>query len=140
MKLTTEQVVNIFGTLRNTKNSSLDNAVRMTLIDIRAALRPIATAYEAFNEDAEETLKFENFDQLNIKAQANALVGEEILAWNLGFLEYRKALAETRKSRLVEEHDLEIPTISLADYIKLEKANDWPMGVEDILAPIIKKK
>lgn len=137
MKLTTEQIKEMFKLLSGANATKLDDAERIKLVKIRGALRPIATAYNDFDKDATETLKFENFDELNAKAMSNALQGEELLEWNLGGVKYMKSLNAARAQKLSEEHDIELPTISQAVYLKLEKDNGWNMCAIDILEPII---
>lgn len=137
MKLTTEQIKDMFKLLSEANATKLDDAERIKLVKIRGALRPIATAYNDFDKDATETLKFENFDELNAKAMSNALQGEELLEWNLGGVKYMKSLNAARAQKLAEEHDIELPTISQAVYLKLEKENDWKMCAQDILEPIM---
>lgn len=138
MKMTTKEAKDIFNLLSNSASTTLEDAERMKLVKIRAKLKPIAKAYNEFNEDAEKTLKFEKFDDLSAKAQAGALEGEELLEWNLGVMRYGKALAELRDPELKREQDVEVDTITANTYLKLEKENKWKMGAYDILEPIIK--
>lgn len=138
MKMTTKDAKDIFNLLSNSASTTLEDAERMKLVKIRAKLKPIAKAYNEFNEDAEKTLKFEKFDDLSAKAQAGALEGEELLEWNLGVMRYGKALAELRDPELKREQDVEVDTITANTYLKLEKENKWKMGAYDILEPIIK--
>lgn len=138
MKMTTKEAKDIFNLLSNSASTTLEDAERMKLVKIRAKLKPIAKAYNEFNEDAEKTLKFEKFDDLSAKAQAGALEGEELLEWNLGVMRYGKALAELRDPELKREQDVEVETITANTYLKLEKENKWKMGAFDILDPIIK--
>lgn len=138
MKLTTKQINDAYSILSKSKAVTLDDSDRIKLVKIRAALRPIATAYNEFDKDLIETLKFENFDELNVKAQSKALKGDEVLAWNLGFMNYLKSLEKARKPELAKEHDLDLPTISLSTYLKLEKESGWTMDAFDGLESIIK--
>lgn len=138
MKLTTKQINDAYSILSKSKAVTLDDSDRIKLVKIRAALRPIATAYNEFDKDLIETLKFENFDELNVKAQSKALKGDEVLAWNLGFMNYLKSLEKARKPELAKEHDLDLPTISLSTYLKLEKESGWTMDAFDGLEAIIK--
>ena len=139
MKLTTEKIRNAFNLLSSSKGYTLEDAARIELVKIRAALRPIAIAYEEFEKDAVEYLKFEDLDALNAKAQSNALLGDDLLKWNTGVIQYNKALTNLRGPELSREHEIESPQISLATYLKLEKENKWDMGAEDILQPFIKE-
>ena len=139
MKLTTKQINDAYSILSKSKAVTLDDSDRIKLVKIRAALRPIATAYNEFDKDLIETLKFENFDELNVKAQSKALKGDEVLAWNLGFMNYLKSLEKARKPELDKEHDIDLPKISLEAYLKLEKESGWNMGVMDILESILAK-
>lgn len=138
MNMTTKDAKDIFNLLSNSASTTLEDGERMKLVKIRAKLKPIAKAYNEFNEDAEKTLKFEKFDDLNAKAQAGTLEGEELLEWNIGVLRYGKALAELRDPELKREQDVEVETITANTYLKLEKENKWKMGAFDILEPIIK--
>lgn len=138
MKLTTKQINDAYSILSKSKAVTLDDSDRIKLVKIRAALRPIATAYNEFDKDLIETLKFENFDELNVKAQSKALKGDEVLTWNLGFMNYLKSLEKARKPELAKEHDLDLPTISLSTYLKLEKESGWTMDAFDGLEAIIK--
>ena len=138
MKMTTKEAKDIFNLLSNSASTTLEDAERMKLVKIRAKLKPIAKAYNEFNEDAEKTLKFEKFDDLNAKAQAGALEGEELLEWNLGVMRYGKALAELCDPELKREQEVEVETITTNTYLKLEKENKWQMGAYDFLEPIIK--
>ena len=138
MKLTTKQINDAYSILSKSKAVTLDDSDRIKLVKIRAALRPIATAYNEFDKDLIETLKFENFDELNVKAQSKALKGDEVLTWNLGFMNYLKSLEKARKPELAKEHDLDLPTISLSTYLKLEKESGLTMDAFDSLEPIIK--
>ena len=138
MKLTTKQINDAYSILSKSKAVTLDDNDRIKLVKIRAALRPIATAYNEFDKDLIETLKFENFDELNVKAQSKALKGDEVLTWNLVFMNYLKSLEKARKPELAKEHDLDLPTISLSTYLKLEKESDWTMDAFDGLEAIIK--
>lgn len=138
MKLTTKQINDAYSILSKSKAVTLDDNDRIKLVKIRAALRPIATAYNEFDKDLIETLKFENFDELNVKAQSKALKGDEVLTWNLGFMNYLKSLEKARKPELAKEHDLDLPTISLSTYLKLEKESGWTMDAFDGLEAIIK--
>lgn len=138
MKLTTKQINDAYSILSKSKAVTLDDSDRIKLVKIRAALRPIATAYNEFDKDLIETLKFENFDELNVKAQSKALKGDEVLTWNLGFMNYLKSLEKARKPELAKEHDLDLPTISLSTYLKLEKESGWTMDAFDGLESIIK--
>ena len=137
MKLTTKQINDAYSILSKSKAVTLDDSDRIKLVKIRAALRPIATAYNEFDKDLIETLKFENFDELNVKAQSKALKGDEVLAWNLGFMNYLKSLEKARKPELAKEHDLDLPTISLSTYLKLEKESGWTMSALDVLGIIV---
>lgn len=138
MKLTAKQINDAYSILSKSKAVTLDDSDRIKLVKIRAALRPIATAYNEFDKDLIETLKFENFDELNVKAQSKALKGDEVLTWNLGFMNYLKSLEKARKPELAKEHDLDLPTISLSTYLKLEKESGWTMDAFDGLEAIIK--
>lgn len=138
MKLTTKQINDAYSILSKSKAVTLDDSDRIKLVKTRAALRPIATAYNEFDKDLIETLKFENFDELNVKAQSKALKGDEVLTWNLGFMNYLKSLEKARKPELAKEHDLDLPTISLSTYLKLEKESGWTMDAFDGLEAIIK--
>lgn len=138
MRMTTKEAKDIFNLLSNSASTTLEDGERMKLVKIRAKLKPIAKAYNEFNEDAEKTLKFEKFDDLSAKAQAGALEGEELLEWNLGVMRYGKTLAELRDPELKREQDVEVETITANTYLKLEKENKWKMGAFDILEPIIK--
>lgn len=138
MKLTTKQINDAYSILSKSKAVTLDDNDRIKLVKIRAALRPVATAYNEFDKDLIETLKFENFDELNVKAQSKALNGDEVLAWNLGFMNYLKSLEKARKPELEKEHNIELPTISLSTYLKLEKESGWTMDAFDSLETIIK--
>lgn len=138
MKLTTKQINDAYSILSKSKAVTLDDSDRIKLVKIRAALRPIATAYNEFDKDLIETLKFENFDELNVKAQSKALKGDEVLTWNLGFMNYLKSLEKARKPELAKEHDFDLPTISLSTYLKLEKESGWTMDAFDGLEAIIK--
>lgn len=138
MKLTTKQINDAYSILSKSKAVTLEDSDRIKLVKIRAALRPIATAYNEFDKDLIETLKFEEFDELNVKAQSKALKGDEVLAWNLGFMNYLKSLEKARKPELAKEHDLDLPTISLSTYLKLEKESGWTMDAFDGLEAIIK--
>jgi hypothetical protein len=138
MKLTTKQINDAYSILSKSKSVTLEDSDRIKLVKIRAALRPIATEYNEFDKDLIETLKFENFDELNVKAQSKALKGDEVLTWNLGFMNYLKSLEKARKPELAKEHDLDLPTISLAAYLKLEKESGWTMDAFDGLEAIIK--
>lgn len=138
MKLTTKQINDAYSILSKSKAVTLDDSDRIKLVKIRAALRPIATAYNEFDKDLIETLKFENFDELNVKAQSKALKGDEVLAWNLGFMNYLKSLEKARKPELAKEHDIDLPKIPLSAYLKLEKESGWTMDAFDGLEAIIK--
>jgi hypothetical protein len=137
MKITTRNAKDIFNLLSNSASTTLEDNERMKLVKIRAKLKPIANAYNEFNEDAEKTLKFEKFDDLNAKAQAGALEGDELLEWNLSIVKYSKSLAELREPELMKEHDIDIESISTNTYLKLEKENKWKMGAYDILEMIV---
>lgn len=137
MTLTTEQIKEAFNALKTANSGTLDDSDRIKLVKIRATLRPVATAYNEFDKDLIETLKFENFDELNVKAQSKALKDDEVLAWNLGFINYLKSLEKARKPELEKEHDIDLPKISLSAYLKLEKESGWMMSALDVLGIIV---
>jgi hypothetical protein len=137
MTLTTEQAVDMFGILSNSTSTTLDDAERIKLLDVRRVLRPIAKPYESFAEDARETLKFAGFDELSVKASSNALKGDEILAWNMNYVRYQKSLKAALDAELKKECEIDVVKISRATFIALLKENHWKNGVEDILDPII---
>ena len=136
--LTTEQISDIYNLLARSKSNSLEDADRIKVIMIRQAVKAIGSAYSEFEQDAQETLKFENFDDLNAKAQARMLTGEQLLAWNLGVVAYTKSLKKATEAEKAKEHEVEIDTLSQATFLKLSKENDWGNAAYDILAPIIK--
>ena len=138
LTLTTSQIKDIHNLLLHSRSNSLDDADRIKIIILRQSVKTIGQSYTEFDNDARETLKFENFDTLRAKAEAHVLAGEELLAWNIGVTNYMKSLNAALEVELAKEYCVEVEPISQAVFLKLSKENDWSNAAWDILAPVIK--
>jgi hypothetical protein len=138
MTLTVKQINNIFNLLSNSVASTLDTADKTKVVKIRAALKPIATAYKEFYDDLDKTLRPADLEEKEMRAQAGALNAKELLEYNLSALKYRKDREGATKPELEVTHELELETISDEVYHKLESENGWVLGVKDYFESIIK--
>lgn len=139
MKLSVKQIVEAASALRSARANTLDDAVRLRIVKIRAALKGEAEAYQSFDEDLVKTMKGEGFDDLAARAQAKTLSGEELARWNAEAMRYGSAVGSARAEYLAREVEVaDFPKLGEEDVLKLLKENDWPWSFYDALEVIIR--
>lgn len=127
-----DNIVSLYGILKEAKLTKLADADKYTIIKILRKLRPTAEKFEEDKKDASERLKPENWDDIIAKAQQwqkdgneTTLTEEEKKEINAVIIKYENSVRECIIEELNTEVEVDMPTISEAVFEKLMASNDW---------------
>lgn len=120
----TEQVVKIYQLINRSKLTKMEETGKFKVIKIMKALKPVATAYEDFQKDAQEKLKDDDFEKMSTmmgkwqeEKENTTLTREERININTYFDKYYKALNKCLQEEIEKENDF-----------AYEKLNEKEMG------------
>ena len=127
-----DNIVSLYGILKEAKLTKLADADKYTIIKILRKLRPTAEKFEEDKKDASERLKPENWEDIIAKAQQwqkegeeTTLTEEEKKEINAVIIKYENSVRECIIEELNTEVEVDMPTISDAVFEKLMASNDW---------------
>ena len=140
MKATVKQIVAAYNALGNTKSTKLEDSEKGKILKARKAMRPIAEDYEAFLKDCQETLKPENWDEIQTKLQKwqqegekTTLTEEERVEINKAVIDYQNKINKVVKEELEKEVEINFEKLEEGANVKLMSANDWtPNQLDEI--------
>lgn len=132
MKVTVGQVATAYTTLSKIATTSLELDEVIDLIDNRSAMRDTYNAYKAHHEDAMETCKPADFDQLvEIAQKGNDATEEEKMRLYQGDFEYQRKVDAACKDFFNKEVEIEIKPMSNKTFAKFVHDNKWTPEVLD---------
>lgn len=130
--MTTDKCVALFKVLNEVKLTKLADADKYLVIKILKAIRPIAENFEAYQKDAGERLKPNNWDEIVEKAQKwqqegenSTLTDDEKKEINLAFFTYDKSISNCISEELMIENEVEFKKLTEEAFEKLMASNDW---------------
>ena len=126
-----ERIAMLYGLLKQSRTTKMEDQGRMKVLRIIKALRPAAQEYEADMKEAREKMKDGQFDAMTAKAEkwqtegAKALSDEEKVAVNAYFTRYNKAVAKAVDALAGKQKKAEFDKLSQDEFQKLISSNDY---------------
>ena len=149
----TEKVLAVYSLLNVAKLGALEDADKFKVIKILRVLKPVATSFDDFREDAVKKLKPEGYDekilkwnecrekiQLGIKPEKYPMSGDEFVDMTYHVINpFNTALKNVTESEAKKEVKLELEPITEDALLKLAGTNDWNVGQIDEVSELVCK-
>ena len=139
----TEKVLVVYNLLNVAKLGALEDADKFKVIKILRVLKPVATSFDDFREDAVKKLKPEGYDekiQLGVKPEKYPMSGDEFVDMTYHVINpFNTALKNVTESEAKKEVELELEPIKEDVLLKLAGTNDWSVGQIDEVSELVCK-
>ncbi|MBQ7572135.1 MAG: hypothetical protein IJT19_07845 [Bacteroidaceae bacterium] len=126
-----ERIAMLYGLLKQSRTTKMEDQGRMRILRIIKALRPAAQEYEADLKEAREKMKDGQFDAMTAKAEkwqmegAKAISDDEKMAVNAYFARYNKAVNKAVEALAAKQKKAEFDKLSPDELKKLISSNDY---------------
>lgn len=127
----TERIAMLYGLLKQSRTTKMDDAGRLKVLRIIKALRPAAQEYDNDVAEAREKMKDERFAEMSALAEKwdtdgpGALSDEEKAAVNRYFTRYQKRVADAAAALGGKPKEVKLDRISQEEFLKLISSNDY---------------
>lgn len=132
MTMKTSDVVTLYKVLSEAKLTKVEEANKYSVIKVLRKLRPTAESFEAYQKDAQERLKPENWDDVVTKVQQWQQEGEETTLTeeerkdvNMAIMTYDRSVNSCIIEELNLEVEVELKKMTEAAFEKLLASNEW---------------
>lgn len=132
MTKTTNEIVGLYKVLSEAKLTKVEEADKYSVIKILRKLRPTAESFEAYQKDAQERLKPENWEDVLAKVQQwqqegeeTTLTEEEKREINMAIMTYDRSVNSCIVEELNLEVEVEFKKLSDSAFEKLLASNEW---------------
>lgn len=144
MKLKTQTVVAAFGHVNSAKLTKLEEKEKYQVIKIARRLKPVATAYEEFRQDAHEKLRPENFDEMQRKiirwqeeGEKTTLTLDERKEINAFLTDFNRSLEQCLKEESEKEQELDYTPLSEEAFARFLASNDFDVSTAMLLSEVM---
>ena len=144
MTMTTNEIVGLYKVLSDAKLAKVEEADKYSVIKILRKLRPTAESFEAYQKDAQERLKPENWDDIVSKVQQwqnegenTTLTEDERKDINMAIMTYERSVSSCIYEELNMEVEIEFKKLTESAYKKLLASNDWDAKTALLVADAI---
>lgn len=136
--LTTRTIVETYRTIADAKVTKMEEAEKFAVVKAVRSLKPVATAFQDFTEEARKKLQPENFDELQDKARRfDSLPDDEKKEVNASFIAYDEAVRKCVADEMTREHEVELDPLTTEALGRLVASNDFTVAtilqLEDVL-------
>lgn len=128
----TKQIVEVYNTLNGARLSKMDDKDKFLVIKAMRQLKPIATSYGEFVQDAQERLKGDGFEDIQKKArqwqeegESTTLSLEERRDINVYLNDYGRKVEECVAEEAGKENELDYVRLAEEAFGKLVASNDF---------------
>ena len=137
MKANISQIVNAYNALENIKTTSLEVSDITAVLSARRVLRSHVEDFRAFEHDAREKLKPENYDTLvDIEGRIKDATEEEKRTYQEGASAYLKAVADAINAEFSAEVEIDF-SFPIETAAKIAKNEGWTIDQAEVLSMLM---
>lgn len=126
-----ERIAMLYGLLKQSRTTKMDDQGRLKILRIIKALRPAATEYDADMNEARKKMEDERFSEMSALAEkwdtegGDALSAEEKVAVNRYFANYQKRVNDAAAALGGKPKDVKLEKITPDEFQRLISSNDY---------------
>ena len=123
------EIINAYNLLSEAKINSLNIEDVKKVLSFRKAARPVVEDFEKFRQDAEESLRPDNFNELvELEKLGDKRTEEQTAIYVDAVRAYRSSINEALDAEWNKEITANFDKLSEGALPLLIKANDWPLA------------
>lgn len=126
-----ERIAMLYGLLKQSRTTKMDDQGRLKILRIIKALRPAATEYEEDLNEAKKKMEDERFAEMSALAEKweaegnDALSDEEKMKVNSYFIRHNKKVSDAAKALGGKAKEMKLEKISTEEFQRLISSNDY---------------